>query len=355
MINEVLGLQNGGYLLLSSLEPNSYFIGFDNTFVTPNSPLVVEFGAYITKENGYKCITKYDKSDYDVLPLYKNGLYKVNDNVVQCSRVGNYSLAVYDLLADIQTPLIYSFYAYQSPQIINKEMCLQIINAELPTIYKPSNELNNADNNGIAQVMADVYKEVYTLFYGIITSLGVENEYNPNWESVYIGVNKFLNNAAYPAQFLKTLMQVATKTGVSFKDIATFASRISYQFIGEPVPVRVFYQELTNSYRVDIYLPDDTFGDKVWFLGYSTLGNNTYLFDKIGNAYIYILCKLITRLMPVTVKYNIRLLPYQEFLNNFDTVTVTGNDYIDHSINYDAYVVINNNNLFNTKGYLLNE
>lgn len=341
-------LEDGGYLIISSQD---IFIGLDNTFVNPNAPLVVEVGIYTTKDSGYRCITKLDKSEYDVLPITDTGIYKVNNNVVQCARKGDYTIAVYGLGASEFPPELFSFFVYDSPQLINKKMALQIIAAELPTIYKSSNPLNNADNNGIAAVLALVYKQVYTLFYGAITSIGESNSYNPNWEYVYLSMNKFLQNAVHPADFLKTLMQVPTKTGVSFSDLAIFASRLSFQFTGENTPVSVEYLPVTNKYNITIYIPDSGYGSKIWFLGSKGLGVGTYLGGVLENPFVFILSRLIGRLMPVTVKYNITLTPVSDFSLNYDISPVNTNDYIDASINYDAYVVVNNNNLFNTKGY----
>jgi len=46
--------------------------------------------------------------------------------------------------------------------------------------------------------------------------------------------------------------------------------------------------------------------------------------------------------------------PHGDFNDDFNAASVLDNMYIDDNVNYDAYCAVNNNNVFNTKGYKKN-
>ncbi len=120
-------------------------------------------------------------------------------------------------------------------------------------------------------------------------------------------------------------MCVNTQTGVSMMDIAMFASRISYQFTGVENPVRVYYDDLTDIYHIVLY----TNAQIGWLLGVT----------------------IISRLLPIHIKYVFDVSLYQTFLTEYNIAQVGLNQFIDPSVKYDAYSVVNNNNKFNTRGY----
>lgn len=323
-----------------------YLIGVDNTFTLPNSPIKIEMGKYFDV-SGYKSIRPLLSGEYWVKCLTQY-CYGVNDNTVQCALVGSYSFLITDKTEPSINPLPFSFYVYPSPLALGESWLLQLINGELPTIYNPNEILNDADNSGIAAVMSKLYRQLNELFYGTITSIGSGSSYSQDWEYVYIGVNNFLQNAVYPADFLRTMMRIPSQTGISMPDLAIITSRLAYQITGQPNPVEMYYSDTTDTYVINIYA-NSTFGG--WRLGVSQLGVDTVLTTGESSPYVYILSKILARLLPITVKYIINILTYDVFLAEFNTTQVLFNDYIDSSVKYQAYVVVNNNNLFNTKGY----
>lgn len=330
----------------------SYFIGCSNTFVNPNTPVVIEFGEYNLKSVGfglYPCITKFSTNQYN-LSLIDDSLYKINRNTVQAAEIGSKSVLVYDLINANAAPQLFSFFVYESPLILSQEALLNIINQELPTIYKSSNVLNNADNSGISAVMAAIYKEVYSLFYNVITSIGSGNKYNTDWEYVYVGINNFLQNAIYPAEFIKTLMQVNSKTSIQIPQMAILISKLAFQFTGEISPIYIYYDLATDTYYINIYNSISP-GWQLGVSGRSELGVTTFLNFGQTTGYLYILSVIIGRLMPIQVKYLIGTYTIDDFNTAFNINDVDVNDYIDSSVNYDAYAVVNNNNIFNTQGY----
>jgi hypothetical protein len=326
------------------------FIGIKNTFVNPNSPIVLECGYYNIKSGGYKCLTKLDSSQFNLNPITDKNIYLVNSNTLQCATIGNYSVLVTNK-ALYSAPQIFKFLVYDTPQIINKEWLAQLINSELPSIYQTQNPLNNADNYGSATVLSLVYDNIYQLFYNLITSVGENKAYSANWEYVYIGANNFLQNAVYPSNFLKTMMQIPTQTGISMIQLAIITSKLAFQFTGLPNPVSMYYDGVSKVYFIDIYRNSQTIG---WELGTSELGIDTVLARTESTQYSYILINIISKLLPITIKYQINFLIYQDFLDSFQINQVGDNDYIDASIKYDAYQVMNNNNIFNTKGFYKN-
>jgi len=246
-------------------------------------------------------------------------------------------------------PVPLSVYAYQSLFINNTTNLLQIISQELPAIYSNDNLPNLADNFATAAVFERVYSFIYNQFYDAISSVGEGKEYNRMWEQVYIGSNDFLLTAKYPAEFIKTLMQVGTRTGVKIKDISIVISRLMYQFSGFPFPVEIVFDDANNRYDVNIYnMPTID----QWILGYSQLGINTILTTELQRSDLWFIYLTLKRLMPVFVKFRINYFDADKFNTDFRVDLVDEDDYLLDSINYNAYMVVNNNNIYNTKGYI---
>lgn len=325
---------------------SEYFIGVDNTFTLPNSPIKIEVGKY-SNVAGYQSIQPLANTEFWVKCLTPYS-YLVNDHTVQCGVVGSYSFLITDKTEPVLTPQLFSFYVYPTVNVLGETWLLQLINAELPTIYNPNQVLNAADNAGIAAVWKQLYIQLAELYYGTITSIGTGDSYSQDWEYVYIGINNFLQNCYYPAEFLKTMMKIPSQTGISMPDLAIITSRLAYQITNAPNPVEMYYDDTIDTYIINIFANGATTG---WILGTSTLGVNTVLGTSITSQYTYILSKIIAKLLPVTVKYIINVLTYSVFLTDFVVAQVLPNDFIDPEVYYDAYVVVNNNNLFNTKGY----
>jgi len=324
----------------------SYFVGVDNTFTVPNAPIKIEMGKY-SNVAGYKSIKPLLHDQFWVKPLNPQTLL-IDERTVQCGTVGSYSFLITDLTTPSAIPQVFSLYVYQAINSLGKDWLLQLINAELPTIYNPSQVLNSADNAGIAAVMAQLYQQLVELYFGTITSVGTGSSYSQDWEFVYIGINNFLQNCVHPAEFLHTMMMIPAITGISMPDLATVTSRLAYQITDAPNPVEIYYNEPSDTYVINIFANTVNTG---WRLGISELGVDTVLSTGASTPFSYILSKIIAKLLPVTIKYIINILPYNTFLTEFNIAQVQSNDYIDPSVKYTAYVVVNNNNLFNTKGY----
>lgn len=326
-----------------------YQLVANNTFFIPASPIVFAMGEYQTKVSGYKCITQLSPHSFIIQPQTKTNITQINNSTLQCNTLGNFSVLGYVVGGD--KPILYSFRIYETPLILGKEALLSIINQELPAIYKHTNVLNNMDNNGIAAVLASVYEEVYNAFYSAIMSVGTAHGYNPNWEFVYLGLNNFLQNAIYPAAFIQTLIRVPTLTSIQIPPMAQLISRLAFQFTGLNTPVAIIYDSDSKIYNINIY----TQNAEGWSLGIPTrteLGDTTYLISGSSSPFLYIISLIIGRLMPVQVKYIINVFSYTaDFLTLFNVDDVESPDFIDPSVTYDAYEVVNNNNQFNTKGY----
>lgn len=330
----------------------NYYIALANAYNLTSSPLVVNVGFYNQKTMDYQCITKLDKDDYIVLVPNKN-MTIIDTNIVQTINPGSYTIQVIDRNDSENVPLLYNFSVITKPFTLNQDLILRTINRELPNIYKSSELFNNADNFASAGVLSALYDFIYQLYWNSITSIGVENGYNSSWEYVYIGVNNFLNNAidGYPAQFLRTLMNVNTQTSVQGFSLAQTLSRLIYQFTGTTAPVVIEYIPAGRKYYINIYYSITT----GWLLGIpgrSELGITTYLESGSGNAFLWILSTVIERLMPAFVGYQINYITIDVFNDTYNVTDVGIDDYIDPAVIYDAYEVVNNNNNFNTRGYL---
>lgn len=335
----------------------TYFTAIENTYYATNAPLTVVTGYYNTKMSGYECITKLNNNDYEVVPYVltaqqESAFININTNTVMTKNENSYTLFVIDFSQTDNPPIPYSFYTYNNVTFLSSDGVADILLQEYPAIYKDFNILNQINNAGNVSVLYQLYRVLYSIFYNSITSVGANGTYNNKWEYVYLGVNNLLNNAKYPVNFLKTLMNINTQCSTQGFSIAITISRLTFQFIGIKVPVQVVYDDMLGGYYINIYynVPD------VWSLGtpgFTELDDTTYLLGA-GTGYLWVINLLVARLMPAFVKWQIQYLSLDTFETNFDVADVDIDDYYNPAILYDAYMVVNNNNNFNTKGYNLN-
>lgn len=326
----------------------SYLIAVDNTFTIPNSPIKIEMAKY-TNRDGYSALTQLLPTSIKVTPL-DDGLIVVTGTTttVQTAESGSYSVLVTDLASPEIPPQKFSFYVYDAPQVLNKSWLYNLFNSLLPDLYNSNNALNSADNLGVSAICEALYQQLVEAFYNAIYSVGKNQAYNSQWEYSYIGINNFLQNVKYPADFITTMMCIPTQTGIRMPDIAIFTSRLAFCITGVENPVSVYYDLFSNVYHIDVYSNNTILP---WILGVSQLGINTFLVQAESNIYIYILCKIVSKLLPISIKYQFTFLTYTEFEENFNSSQPLASEYINPAITYDAYGVINNNNVFNTKGY----
>lgn len=341
----------------------NYSIQIASTYNQTASPIIFNVGYYNTKISGYKCISLIPSSTYMIYP-FNNDLQQIQNNILQAGHKGSYTVQFLDMNYPDNESIIYSFYIFEKPFIINQDILLRVINRELPEIYNPTNQLNHVDNYASSGIINEVYNYIYELFYNSMTSIGATilgddinsgAGYNPNWETVYIGVTNFLQNATYPAAFLKTLMTINTKCSVQKFSISITLSRLCYQFLGITVPVYIEYNDdIKKSYTINIYYTENG----AWVLGdsiLSVLGSTTTLVNENSKDFLWIIQTIANRLMPAFVNFKISYHPITLFNSSFNISDVSsGVDFIDTSVIYDAYIVINNNNVFNTQGYFLN-
>jgi hypothetical protein len=329
-----------------------YFVGLNNTYNTTNTPLVVQAGYYNQKAVEYSCITKLLPSQYKAYS-FNNDLTVINDYMLQTDVEGSYTVLFYDKLSNTNPPIPFSFYVFRQQFNINAINLEQLINKELPSIYSVEEPLNAIDNYASSETIKALYDYIYNLFWNSLTSVGVEKSYNLQWEEVYIEATNFLQNAVYPAQFLKTLMNINTQTSTQAFSIAQCLSRLIFQFNGEAAPVEVVWDFNTQQYNINIYYT--TFiGWQLGVPGSSELGITTILGGLESNPFLWIINTVANRIMPAYVKWNINYLNIAEFNNNFQIALVTNNDFINSNQIYNAYKVVNNNNIFNTQGFIRN-
>lgn len=337
----------------------NYIINIASTYQQTFSPIefMVGYKNIKIEHNNYQCISLIQPSHYVIHPL-NNDLQVIQNNILQASKEGSYSVQLFNMNNSITDAIIYSFYIFEKPFIMNQDIILRLINKELPNIYNASNKLNMIDNYASAGVINKLYNYVYELFYNAITSIGTTinglSGYNNNWETVYIEVTNFLQNAAYPAKFLNTLININTQCSVQRFSIAITLSRLCYQFLNTYTPVYIVYVPSTNIYLITIYYSDNN----AWILGdniYSVLGETTILANSNLKSFLWIIQTIANRLIPASIKFMIQYEQISIFNSNFNISAVnTGIDFIDTTIIYDAYMVVNNNNVFNTQGYFLN-
>lgn len=325
-----------------------YVLGFNNTYQQTNSPLVVRM-AYINQRTPYyKCVTTIDNIQ---LKTNDDNCTIINNNNLMCSKQGSYTVNVYDINNQQSTP--FSFYVFNELFINTNNSLYNIIQSELPSIYGIDNEVNNVNNKAKAKTIQEVYRYIYNLFYNSVSSIGGGMEYNSNWELVYFGTNGLLKNFVYPAEIIKSMLQINTKVSTSVKDISIFLSRILFQMTGRKIPVSMVYDDKLRRYNINIY---DTAIINGWLLDIPTkgeLGITTVLTNRTQNELLWVIMVLTQRIVPCFTDFVINYLNYSDFELNFNIPIVLENDFIDNNTIYDAYTWVNNNNIFNTKGYIL--
>ena len=329
-----------------------YVASLANINTVTNAPLALQLGYINIKSPSYTCITKIDSENivYNIFEV--NDVQIINNYIFQVGVPQSYHLTVYDKNAISTNPIPFSVYAYHDLHINNKENILQIFSQELPTIYKNSNKYNYADNYAIATILQNVYFYVYTLYYNSVTSIGVNNSYNENWELIYIGMHNFLSQAKFPAELIKTLMHMGGNPSIKIQDISIVISKVMYQYTGISVPVSIKYKQSTNQWDVKIYYSSGT----QWLLGVngaSELGVTTRLSSSSAKqSFLWFIYDLVKRLMPAYVKFNLSYFTYQVFVTEFNLSIVDNNDYYSENFIYDAYMTVNNNKNYNTKGFI---
>jgi hypothetical protein len=332
----------------------NYTVTLANTFSTTNSPLVLEVAYDNIKSINYTCKTLLPSNAVRYNTVTNDYIQKVTNNIIQVAVAGSYHIYVYDTTSATIIPLPFSFYAFDNLHINNKENILQIFSQELPTIYKNTEQFNYADNLAIASVINRVYDYMYGLYYDSLMSVGTGNSYNVNWELVYVGVKNFLSQAFYPSQFINTLIKLGAYASMRVQDISITLSKIMYQYLNIPVPVSIVYDAPTNLWTINIYYtPAQT-----WLLGVAgstELGVTTYLSNiNAQSGFLWFIAELAERLMPSYVKYKISYINYSTFLVDFNTTIVDSGDYYSENFIYEAYMTVNNNNNYHTRGYILN-
>jgi hypothetical protein len=322
----------------------------DNTYQTIQTPLVFQVGFINQKSLSYNCLTKLERDEFLISSQDRNVII-TGVNICQTNNVGSHVIQVFDKTVLFDEPILYTFFTYQRFFVMNQSMFGDLLNRELPNIYQQANKLNDIDNVASTFVLNMVSEFLYFTFWNTATSVGIEDSYNPDYEFMYLGVYNFLQNAVFPSQLLLTLINVNTQCSIQRFSIAITLSRIIYQFLGFAIPIYIYYNALDNTYRIRIYYTQDT-GWELGVDGKTELGITTILGGSTKNAFLWIIQIFLSRVMPASVKYLIEYYDFSEFSNDFDTDIVLDNDYINPDIIYDAYLVINNNNNFNTKGYL---
>lgn len=335
----------------------AYYTYVDNMFTYPNAPIVVDVGVDFTAPaTTRQYIKRILPNNIKVLDAFHGSeLLVTSNNTVQVSRDGSYSLLIYT--NEDATPftykMIFSFFCYNNVQRLNTAYLVKLIGQELPSLLNPVAPYMKSIIFGYASVFATIYEQLYYLYYNTVESLGVEDEfgrkgYNSDLEYVYIGVNKFLENAVYPAPLLQTLMNVKTQTGITPTDIAIILSRIYYQFTGNEGACSVVWNQADNRYDIFIWYVSTI---PYWILGTSILGTNTILGSPDDTAFFWILYTIAQRLMPVTTKYKLIPLLSTDFVANYYVDEVGVDIFYNPAIKYDAYRVVNNNVSFNTQGF----
>lgn len=330
----------------------NYTITLANTFLTTNSPLVLELAYNNVKSIKYTCKTLLPSNAIKYNTITKDYIQEVTNNIIQVGVAGSYHIYVYDNTSSSIEPLPFSFYAFDNLHINNKENILQIFSQELPTIYKNIEPYNYADNLGISSVITTVYDYMYGLYYDSLMSVGTGKSYNANWELVYVGVKNFLTQAIYPSQFINTLIKLGAYASMRVQDISIALSKIMFQYLDIPTPISIVYDAPTNLWTINIYYTPSA----VWLLGVAgstELGVTTYLSNlNAQSGFLWFVSELASRLMPSYVKYHLSFINYSTFLTRFNTGIVGANDYYSENFIYDAYMTVNNNNNYNTRGYV---
>ena len=334
-----------------------YSIKIENLYVVTDSPIVINVGYWdVDTSTTPYTIDKYVTmlTDFDFIDV-NDSLTKINNNTFMVNKEGSYSVQLVDNTLPTGGGIeIFTFYVYTKPYFINQMTLYNLINRELPKVYKSSNVLNNIDNVASAGLIKELYDYEYKLFWDTIESLGSGNKWNKDLEFTFFNAKNILNIVNHPAILLQTLSNVIYTTTTKIHDLAITFSKVVYAIYGNPVPVSI--KLISGVWNITIYsLLDNT----SWVLGdsvRSVLGSTTILGYRVSGS-LYFIYLIISRLMPSNAKYTINLTNTSNFQpvgdNQFYNATV-------YSIKnnrpgfipqpYDAFKFANFNNSFNIQG-----
>ncbi len=320
-----------------------------NTFSTINTPIMLEVANEITAASGTKYLDLINDVDIDIVALDKN-VKILNHTTFTTQKIGSYALQVF--VNDVMVKL-FNIYTYENLAIINSRNIYTIFNQELPRIYNSNNPYNEADNYAISRMFAEYYAFMYEAYSNSFMSLGINGEYNRNLEELYFSSQGVISSAVNPAQIINLLIQISAQTGTTFSDIAIFISKLVYAITGTVAPVRVYQNAANELCHIELY-----YNPRLWRLGvdgFTELGRTTILGSPSNQSLVsYLVLVMVNRLMPVNVKWVIDNRSLEIFNTAFNVAEVLPNYYMDTNQVYDAYAAVNNNNIFNTKGYMLN-
>lgn len=323
-------------------------IQIDNTYSLVNSPITLVVSEPISVGNhSYWQIVS--PSRVSLVSLDDN-VTVINNNTISCSREGSYSIQVF---VDNGFTQIFSLYVFPNLAVINQQNLYQIFNQELPRIYSSNNPYNQADNYAVSCMFNDFYLFMYEAYYNSFSSMGQGDRYNVNLEELYFGSKGALSSAASPAQILKLLKQVKSQTGISYKQLSVFLTKLLYAATGQVCPVSIHQLNANDICHIDIYCTPESW--RLGVTGRTELGVTTIL-GRPANSNIvsYLVFTMCNRLFPCNVKWEINYFSYAQFTTNFMVNEVNPKMYMSNEVNYDAYATVNNNNILNTKGYYKN-
>jgi len=326
-----------------------YNVCVNNTFSVINHPITLSIGQPKQLISGYKYQELMNGSRVNLIAL-DNQTKILNNTTLICQTIGSHAIQVF---IDGVMIGVFNIYTYASLDIINEQNLYSIFTQELPTIYNDGNAYNYADNFATTKMFADLYKFIYEAYYNAFASLGESSSYNLGFEELYFGQRGIISGAAYPAQVLNLLIQISNKTGITYKDISIFLSKIIFAANGLPSQVYMHQSAANSICYIDLYIRSSNW--QLGVTGNTELGITTKLGAPANESLVkFLVVTLLTRLMPVSVKWVITYKPLADFNDDFNAASVLDNMYIDDNVNYDAYCAVNNNNVFNTKGYKKN-
>lgn len=323
-------------------------IKIDNTFNLVNSPIILAISELVDIDN-HKYQRLISPSRISLVALDSDTVI-INNTTFTCLSSGSHSVQVFIDGVFVQ---LFSIYVFVNLATINQQNLYYIFAQELPQIYSNNNVYNEADNYAISQMFNDFYQFMYEAYYNSFMSLGQDASYNVNLEELYFSTKGILANTKSPAQILKLLKQVKSQTGISYKQLSIFLSKLLYAAIGREVPISIHQLNANSICNIDIYYAPSEW--RLGVAGYSELGVTTILGRPLNTNIINVLVlTMCNRLMPCNVKWQINYFSLPTFKANFNYDAVPIDAYIDDDVIYDAYNAVNNNNVFNTKGYYRN-
>lgn len=323
-----------------------YNIYINNDFSVINQPIILSIGKNKELVSGYKYQELINRSRIKLRAL-DDGV-QILDNITFMSQtVGSHAIQVFidDSMIDI-----FNIYTYENLTIINQHNLYTIFTQELPAIYNQNNPYNYADNYATSKMFAELYKFIYTAYYNAFTSLGKDGAYNIGFEELYFGRRGIISGSSNPSQILKLLIQISNRTGITYKDISIFLSRLIFAVNGAENRVHMYQNAADEICNIDVYLATGNW--QLGVTGNTELGITTILGSPASQSLVnYLLVTMLTRLMPTQVKWIITAKAINDFSSDFNSNDVLDSMYIKDSVYYDAYGAVNNNNVFNMKGY----